>query len=193
MAVYPSTKQRLMDALQELLTSRTFDTISVGDIAGAAGVSSRTFYNHFQDKNELLAYTYRETVEPMWFTDGVPNSLQVFFQRATEHAMDPQNRRVFVNALKVCGQNDLRSEIENKGVEDIARLLEWNRYPDEIDEELRAILHFFMCGISRESELTFINSHDIRADRLYTFWMKCIPVELAEYMMKDPAENWKHE
>ena len=43
----------------ELLESNSFERISVGDIVGLSGLSSRTFYNHFRDKNELLAYLYR--------------------------------------------------------------------------------------------------------------------------------------
>ena len=62
MKALPSTKERFALALMELLESNSFERISVGDIVGLSGLSSRTFYNHFRDKNELLAYLYRITV-----------------------------------------------------------------------------------------------------------------------------------
>lgn len=79
MKALPSTKERFALALRELLESNSFESISVGDIVGLSGLSSRTFYNHFRDKNELLAYLYRITVEPLWYTDGKRNSLETFF------------------------------------------------------------------------------------------------------------------
>ncbi len=186
-----STKDRLADALEELLFTHSLNSISVGDIVELADVSSRTFYNHFQDKNELMAYAYRRTVEPFWFTDGKLNSLEIFFTRCLENA---QNRAVFQsfsNAMDFRGQNDLRSEIENKGVEDLVRLLQWNGYPGEITENLKDILHFFMCGISRECEINLTGSRAVETSKLWQFWMDCVPAALGEYLMMDPAEHYQ--
>ncbi|ATE55242.1 MULTISPECIES: TetR/AcrR family transcriptional regulator [Actinosynnema] len=48
------TRQALADAALDLVTERGLDGITVEDIAAAAGVSARTFFNYFTTKEEAL-------------------------------------------------------------------------------------------------------------------------------------------
>jgi AcrR family transcriptional regulator len=48
------TRDRLGDALVELLVQKTFDDITVQDVLDRAGVSRSTFYTHYRDKNDLF-------------------------------------------------------------------------------------------------------------------------------------------
>jgi AcrR family transcriptional regulator len=49
------TQQSLQDALLELCRTEGFPTLSVSMIADAAGVNRSTFYQHYADKETLLA------------------------------------------------------------------------------------------------------------------------------------------
>lgn len=49
------TRRRLQEALFELARERGVDEISVSDIAARAGVNRSTFYQHYSDKETLLA------------------------------------------------------------------------------------------------------------------------------------------
>jgi AcrR family transcriptional regulator len=48
------TRKLLQDALQKLLSTKSFDEISVQDITDAATVNRATFYDHYTDKFALL-------------------------------------------------------------------------------------------------------------------------------------------
>src|SRR5277367_1636705 len=48
------TRQLLQGALRDLLPKRSFDEISVQEIADAATVNRATFYDHYADKFALL-------------------------------------------------------------------------------------------------------------------------------------------
>jgi AcrR family transcriptional regulator len=48
------TRQKLFAALSALMTDRGFDTITLAEIAGAAGVGRTAVYNHFPDKEAML-------------------------------------------------------------------------------------------------------------------------------------------
>lgn len=48
------TRQMLFQAFQDLLKEKSFDTISVQDIAERSTVNRATFYDHFTDKFALL-------------------------------------------------------------------------------------------------------------------------------------------
>ncbi len=51
----PRSKRALRDALIELMEERSFDGFSVNDLCERADLNRGTFYNHFRDKDDLLA------------------------------------------------------------------------------------------------------------------------------------------
>jgi len=55
------TRQLLHQALLELMMEKSFQDITIQDIANRATVNRVTFYAHFQDKYALLEYTIRES------------------------------------------------------------------------------------------------------------------------------------
>jgi len=54
------TRQLLQQALMDLMREKSFQAITVHDIAERATVNRVTFYAHFEDKYALLEYTMRE-------------------------------------------------------------------------------------------------------------------------------------
>jgi AcrR family transcriptional regulator len=54
------TRQLLQQALMDLMREKSFQAITVQDIASRATVNRVTFYAHFEDKHALLEYTMRE-------------------------------------------------------------------------------------------------------------------------------------
>lgn len=55
-------RERVLDALRTLLSTRTFDSLSVADIIAAAGVSRASFYFYFPGKQAALAELVRRAV-----------------------------------------------------------------------------------------------------------------------------------
>src|SRR6266480_1211108 len=66
------TRDRLGDALIELLLQKPFDDITVQEVLERAEVSRSTFYSHFRDKNDLFLSDADE------FFDGMANALSRF-------------------------------------------------------------------------------------------------------------------
>lgn len=60
------TRKLLIDAFVELLGEKSFDAITVQDIAARSTVNRATFYSHFLDKYDLFAQFSRE-----WFRGAV--------------------------------------------------------------------------------------------------------------------------
>lgn len=58
------TRERLFEALSNLLTRQTFDSLTMAKIAEEAGVGRTAVYNHFDDKEDLLlAFIAYETAQ----------------------------------------------------------------------------------------------------------------------------------
>lgn len=61
-----STDQMLADSLKELALGRPIEKITIKEITDKAGVIRPTFYNHFQDKYELMEWIINtELLEPV--------------------------------------------------------------------------------------------------------------------------------
>ena len=58
------TKQLIQKSFMEILQNKSFDSITVGDIAKAANINRGTFYLHFLDKFDLL-----DQIEQQLFED----------------------------------------------------------------------------------------------------------------------------
>lgn len=54
------TRTLLQKALGELLTERSFASVTIADITRRATVNRATFYAHFRDKDDLLEHCLRE-------------------------------------------------------------------------------------------------------------------------------------
>lgn len=57
------SKRDLANALEELLTEKNFDDITIKEISEKAMVSKLTFYNNFLDKKDLLMYVFHRYYE----------------------------------------------------------------------------------------------------------------------------------
>lgn len=57
------TKEYIVYVFQELLRRESFDALSVRRIAAACGISRTTFYRLFQDKYDLLIWSYIQQID----------------------------------------------------------------------------------------------------------------------------------
>ena len=65
------TYDALMDAMRELLVEKDFDKVTVRELCGRARTRTATFYNHFSDKYDFVAFMVRqEHVRKFEFDDG---------------------------------------------------------------------------------------------------------------------------
>jgi AcrR family transcriptional regulator len=60
-----ATRRALTTAAQELVLERGLDCVTVEDIAAAAGVSPRTFFNYFAGKDEALVGADRSALQSL--------------------------------------------------------------------------------------------------------------------------------
>ena len=93
----------LAESLKELSKTRPIDKITIKEITDKAGVIRPTFYNHFQDKYELLEWIVREELMmpamPL-FQNGMLREGITFIFTAMEKEKD-----FYQKAVRLEGQN----------------------------------------------------------------------------------------
>lgn len=68
------TRQALFDALAHLLKERSFDDITMSDIATTAKIGRTSIYNHYRDKDDILVAFLTEELER--YTAAVEKQLE---------------------------------------------------------------------------------------------------------------------
>lgn len=66
MILRPTTKELFAESLKELAASKNISKITVKEISANCGFTSKTFYNHFQDKYDLIAWIYSTQAEKIF-------------------------------------------------------------------------------------------------------------------------------
>ncbi|MDE5819447.1 MAG: TetR/AcrR family transcriptional regulator C-terminal domain-containing protein [Lachnospiraceae bacterium] len=98
---------RLAESFKELTLRMPIEKITIKDITDGAGVIRPTFYNHFQDKYELLEYIIRtEILEPMMplIKSGMINAaITIIFTNLSKE------REFYHKASRLEGQNSFQS------------------------------------------------------------------------------------
>ncbi|HJA26450.1 MAG TPA: TetR/AcrR family transcriptional regulator [Candidatus Fournierella merdigallinarum] len=92
------TRKALQDALRALLCEKSFDDVTVEELCRRAQVRRATFYKHFGDKSELLAYMIQELQRDFSAREsgGGPEAPGPYCTRAFRHLLDflEENERI---------------------------------------------------------------------------------------------------
>lgn len=108
----------LAESFKELTLKQPIEKITIKEITDKAGVIRPTFYNHFQDKYELLEWIITkellEPIEPLIQNGMVSEALVVLFSNIEKE------KEFYSKAVKLEGQNSFGS-IAQQSVEQILR------------------------------------------------------------------------
>ncbi len=125
MGLWPEgSRKRMQDAALELFADRVYAATTVDDIAARAGVSPRTFFRHFRDKEEVLfdadAPLLAAVVDGVRAApaDAAPRVLVTAGLRALARTLDADRVRLRVRA------DVLASDIALQG-RDLAKQARW--------------------------------------------------------------------
>ena len=112
----------LAESLKELTEKHPIEKITIKEITDKAGVIRPTFYNHFQDKYELLEWIVKtELLEPM-----IPLLQHEMLEQALVLMFTSieRSKTFYTKASKLEGQNSFESIVKNSLGEILQQLLQ---------------------------------------------------------------------
>ena len=146
------TKNYIQNAFADLLTEKDFETISIQDIMDRAGLNRATFYNHYQDKYELLELTMKEAFTDTlsaWIPPGtvmqgpellrrlmmavcewqIETTKRLNSRRTLSHAMEEEAKQQLYNVIVSCIAHIKDIPVhELRKLERLATMISWSIY-----------------------------------------------------------------
>ena len=122
------THKLLRDAMQQLLTEKSLDDISVVEICDRAMVHRATFYKHFADKYEFMEYVIKEVLEEFYtqsIVDRADLTPREMYRRIAQHTVG------FVESCRTMIRVAARSSNNNKFFDSVSSV---------VSQEIRKLL-----------------------------------------------------
>lgn len=100
-----NTKERILRSFSELLENEPVDKITVKRISANCDLTSQTFYNHFEDKYDLILWSYRRRVDELYELYSVG---EITWRELLERYLSgyKQNAKLILNIMKNTHGND---------------------------------------------------------------------------------------
>ncbi|MCI8513288.1 MAG: TetR family transcriptional regulator [Lachnospiraceae bacterium] len=132
-----NTCQALAASLKELMKSRPFEKITIKEITDGAGLIRPTFYNHFQDKYDLLEWIFcNEVILPakaLLDHDMLQEAAQLML-------LEIEKEEAFYRkAIRIGGQNSFLQIVENVFRELLLRVIERHTHVSTIGGKLLTV------------------------------------------------------
>ena len=103
--------KKLIESFKELAKRIPIEKITIQEIAEGAGVIRPTFYNHFQDKYQLLEYIFKSEVimpvKPLIQNDMLDDAVVLIFVRMLE------DKEFYGKVYRLQGQNSFESIVKD--------------------------------------------------------------------------------
>ncbi len=98
--VLASQRGRLLDAIAEVVAVKGYGATSVADVIGRAGVSRKTFYEHFRDKEACFLAAYDTGVEVLMATMRAGDPIRAYLETLSA---EPAFARTFLIEIGAAG------------------------------------------------------------------------------------------
>ena len=157
---YKRTRDKLGDALIELLRDQPFDAITVQDVLDKAQVGRSTFYAHFKDKQDLFVSDFEDMLEAL--ANRQPGDGRVFVVREfcshlrEQHALwrrleEAGLLRDFLDLAEACFARGIESRLAPEtpyramkaralSAALISLLQQWQGTPEELDDFFHTLI-----------------------------------------------------
>ena len=177
-----TTKILLAASLKELCEKKSADKITIRELTQNCGLTSPTFYNHFRDKYELMAWIYNQRVESSLKNFGNGDSFEDVICKWMEIILEDKN--FYINLLKnAAGQNSFRYSTNDHTINLIADWIKIRHALDELSPEIFFCIKFFMRGVSELVNDWALGNRDCTPREMAKLFVSAMPAPLKPLLL----------
>ncbi len=177
-----NTKELLAESILDMAKRKPVDKITIKDITENCGMTAPTFYNHFSDKYDLIAWTYIYPVEKK--VESYKNGDMTWNETMSEVlSFLRENHSFYKNALKnTSGQNSFMSTIQNYSTGIVSGMLE-GQMGKKLEEEEKFQLRFYMNGWSGAVTEWLLDETRYTIEELTQYLSNVMPTLLKSFLL----------
>ncbi len=178
-----STKELLAESLKELSQFKAVDKITIKELTKNCGLTPPTFYNHFRDKYELMAWIYNQKVEAAMKNFGVTNSFEDVICKCMEIVLEDEN--FYTNLLKnAVGQNSFRYATNDYAIKLLEDWIKARYNFDELTPEIYFCIKFYMRAASEFIKDWALSRWDCSPREMAKFFVEAMPEPLKPLLLQ---------
>jgi len=178
-----TTKELLADSFRELAREKSFDKITVREIAENGGYSQATFYRQFKDKYDLIAWDYARGVEKIM--DRIGNDYP-WRQTLVDGAVSFQTHRGYLtNLLRHTGGHDsfVRYMTETN-YNALRQYVMDNNGTDDLDERTDMYIRIYVLGTVNLTCEWILERYTASPEELADIYVNSLPSPLRPILLE---------
>ena len=169
------TKYAIANVFKEIMTKKSFEKITISDITTACGLNRQTFYYHFRDKYDLVAWIFKQNyIEEASRAETINDERMIreMFRRLSIQ------KEFFLNALQDSSQNNLREYMLAFYIGIEEKVLCEYYQTDSLDEELLYEVRNYSFGCMGHTIDWLLGKNNLSAEKMAHYQYKFMPEEL---------------
>ncbi len=178
------TKELFAEQLYKLLTVKSFEKIQVKDLCQSAGTSRQTFYYHFQDKYDLIAWIFLQDYrsvfdhpDPDDYADNLKRVLDIIYMKRSFY------KQVFTEH----SQNSISNYIQQFDIDMGVQAVKDYYGLDEVTEEQLYLIKYHSYGTIHMTIEWLLHQNRMTAEEFAAIQLKSMPDFLCEaYLHTNP-------
>lgn len=179
------TKSKMAQVLKDLIKSKPFSKITVGEIVDACNMNRNTFYYHFENMISLLFWTYQLEVQEIIdsFTEAkatLPDAIKFILDYIDS------NRSLCVCAIESLGEQQLQNIYEKDLRLFISALIDFYQSQNNlsVSENFKTFLVFNYTTMLSTQIVWYIKYADLDKNNFLTYLNTLLSVSI-ESVLKD--------
>lgn len=178
-----TTKELLAESLKELAQFKPVDKITVKELTKNCGLTAPTFYNHFRDKYDLMAWIYNRRVEASMENFGRGDSFEDVVCKWMEIVLEDEY--FYINLLKnAVGQNSFRYTTNDHAINLLAEWIKARYNLRELTPEIFFCIRFFMRAVSELVNDWALEKWDCPPRDMAKFFVAAMPAPLKPLLLQ---------
>ncbi|MFA9466524.1 MAG: TetR/AcrR family transcriptional regulator C-terminal domain-containing protein [Velocimicrobium sp.] len=183
------TQMAIANALKKLSDTMPFEEISVQDISIECGISRKTFYNHFEDKYQLVDWIFRYEIGDKLIAETSLNDWKRGSLLLCRYLKE--NKKYYENVLNFEGQNSFKEylyDLTERQIhiltEELQRKKETLKNRQITEEDMEFIINFYYHAFIGEISVWAKQGMRVSSERLVELWIGMVDQTLENFVIK---------
>ncbi len=184
-----TTPRQFADALRRIAAKKSFEDITVREIVHESGLSSRTFYNHFRSKYDLVLWSYANA-DNIYLTDAKSASTILPFDELLLLGLKrfSADRNLFKGAFDDwAGPESLCMTLVEHGCRAVPEYIRIRHGSKALSERAVALVRFYVEGTVSELARWMADSNPMPAKNFRDLLVDAMPPSVRRLLHSQPT------